>query len=221
MFICIDESGDLGTYPPSNSPYYVIAALVTDKQQSLQNIVKRFRKKQNLKKKNEKLPAEIKFSALKTRQRILLLDKIAECPCSIYSYVLQKNAGTECRNKEALDIYLDGMEELIRAIAYDYPEESEYIIYIDKGPASQLGFVLDEKICAILKSDKTTTIEIKRMDSQNAEEIQEADLVAGAIHWEYREKYLRGEENTGIYLTRIENIVCKVIEKILHIRYIH
>ena len=45
MFVSIDESGDVGRYPPSPSPFFIITAILTEDKHNLDSVISRIRRK--------------------------------------------------------------------------------------------------------------------------------------------------------------------------------
>lgn len=195
MYICIDESGDLGKYPPSDSPYFVIAGIVTSKQQNLDKVIFRARKK--LSDKRQSQLSEMKHTNTTPKERLSVLKILNQRDCQYFCYVLKKNAGKQNTSLDIEDYYTKGMLQLISDIIAKYPDEREFCIHIDKGPSSSQHIILDSKIRELITSLSNSlpiSIEIDFINSQNSNEVQCADFIAGTVHYYFRNEKTENEQ---------------------------
>ena len=195
MYICIDESGDLGKYPPSDSPYFVIAGVVTSKQQNLDKVIFRARKK--LPDKRQRQLSEMKHTNTTSKERSSVLKILKQRDCEYFGYVLKKNAGKQNTPREIEDYYINGMLQLISDIVSEHPYDREFHIHIDKGPSSSLHLALKSKIKELIQQRLNSLlidVEIEFLNSQNSNEIQCADFIAGTVHYYFRNGKTENEQ---------------------------
>jgi len=195
MYICIDESGDLGRYPPSDSPYFVIAGIVVSKQKELEKVIFRARKK--LSDKRQRQLSEMKHTNTTPKERTSVLKILSQRNCEYFCYILKKNAGTQNTSQDIEKYYTDGILVLISNIVSKHPDEREISIHIDKGPSSNQHRLLESKIRDQLRQQSNPfpiSIKLNFLNSQNSNEIQCADFIAGAVHYYFRNGKIENEQ---------------------------
>lgn len=207
MNIFIDESGDLGM-EQSGSPYFVLAAIITQDHLRIRRCFKRIRNGK-LKKSYKELP-EFKYNKSDETIKRRILKCVADSDIDIAFVVLKKDLAYDLNGQNPNDIYRNLSIQLITEITNHYFERDTILISIDKSMSCQQrdvfdGFVLDHIIgngthpfCSIEK------IEIEHVDSRNEPLIQAVDFVAGAVHQRYRNSNGRDYDiiNNRIIITK-------------------
>jgi len=211
MYLCIDESGDLGKYPPSKTPYFVIAGIIAKSKGNLDKVIFRVRKK--LPAKRQRILSEIKHNNTTTKERLMVLTSICSRDCYFFSYVLVKSNKVDMKPLSNEQCYISGVIKLISDILSSYPDEHEFLIDIDKGPSSKVRQELEEEIKKLIFGRyilPNYTLTIHFLNSQASNEIQAVDFIAGAIHY-----YYRNEKRETAEWKLIENKILNIREEII------
>jgi len=187
MFICIDESGDVGRYPPSPSPYFLIAAIFAKNKYNLDGVISRVRR--NRRKAGKKLPAEIKYSNTDTNIKNHIIKEIGLRSCMFVGIGVDKRMVNYSNISSCDRIYLKTLHNVFLEILSAYPNETSYLIHIDRGMASSHYDEVRYDFYSILKTVNpyySGTVQIECLVSEASEPIQQADFIAGEIHRHYR-----------------------------------
>ena len=187
MFVSIDESGDVGKYPPSPSPYFIITAILTEDKHNLDSVITRVRKK--VKKTGKTLPSELKYSNSDKRLIKAIVTNIASRNCQFISLGIDKRELNYSLIPSLDKIYIAILHQIFYEIITAYPHESSYIIHIDRGMASSHYDIVCSNFIKILHAVNRaprTVVKIECLRSETSEAIQAADFIAGVIHSHYR-----------------------------------
>lgn len=186
LYVFIDESGDLG-FTDKASKYYIIASVETKNFTELNSIVKKVRK--TLKKGKRNIP-EFKFTRSDEIIQRRFLNKLIEANVSFSAIVLQKQTVYDYLRdkKEKLHNYLAGF--LAESLSYDYSEEREFKIIVDKFIMSrekrlEFNQYLRYRLFNSHRGSGLLRIEILHEDSQQHPGLQAADFVAGSVFQHY------------------------------------
>lgn len=134
MFVSIDESGDIGKYPPSPSPYFIITAVLTEDKHNLDSVISRVRRK--FKKSGKALPSELKYSNSDKTIIKATLTSILSRNCQFISLGVDKRNLNYSRFASLDKIYMEILHQIFMEIVATYPFETSYTIHIDRGMAS-------------------------------------------------------------------------------------
>jgi len=187
MYICIDESGDVGRYPPSPSPYFIIAAIIAENKHNLDGVISRVRR--NRKKAGKKLPTEIKYSNTDTYIKNLIIKGISLRNCKFVSIGVDKRKLNYSQITSCDRIYLKTLHNVFSEIISAYPNETSYLIHIDRGMASSHYEEVKSDFSSILNienPDNIAKVQLECVVSEASETVQQADFIAGEIHKHYR-----------------------------------
>ncbi|HJJ28848.1 MAG TPA: DUF3800 domain-containing protein [Methanocorpusculum sp.] len=187
MYVCIDESGDLGKYPPSPSPWFVLAAILTDSKHELDSIITRIRKKEKSAK--HTLPGEIKYRNSSAELKNKVLKSICSKNCTFAAITAKKIPAPQKEQPYRRETYYHLLFTLLTTIIEKYPDEENWIIHIDRGTASYFQERLQVGICeyaGAIHSGNPVKIQIEIVDSLKSEPVQAADFIAGCIYSHYQ-----------------------------------
>lgn len=187
MKIYIDESGDLG-FSERSSPYYVLAALIVEEDDTeIRRCFKRARQRK-LKKKLRDLP-EFKFSHLNADIRHYLLEKVCDCDIGVAYAILRKDQvdGHLRDQRQITNTFIAG--KLIPKCCDHYRDHLtvEVIVdrYLNERQREEFDWYLSQKMAQRdwLPVVRNGRITIEHRNSVDEPGIQAADLIAGAIHY--------------------------------------
>ena len=187
MFVSIDESGDIGRYPPSPSPFFIITAILTEDKHNLDSVISRIRRK--FKKNGKTLPSELKHSNSDKLVIKAILESILSRDCQIISIGIDKRRLNYSRFASLDRIYIGILHQVFYEIIAAYPFESSYTIHIDRGMASSRYDAVCSDFNDILHTVNRTSaasVKIECLPSEVSEAVQAADFIAGTIHTHYR-----------------------------------
>ena len=187
MFVSIDESGDVGRYPPSPSPFFIITAILTEDKHNLDSVISRIRRK--CKKNGKVLPSELKYSNSDTSVIKAILGSIVSRDCQIICVGIDKRKLNYSRFDSLDKIYTRVLHQVFYEIIAAYPFESSYTVHIDRGMASSHYAAVCSDFNEILHTvtrASAASVKIECLSSEASEAVQAADFIAGTIHHHYR-----------------------------------
>ena len=187
MFVSIDESGDIGKYPPSPSPYLIITAILTEDKHNLESVISRVRRK--FRKNGKTLPSELKHSNSDKTIIHAILTNILSRSCQFITVGIDKRNLNYSLFSSLDKIYMGILHQIFTEIITTYPFESSYTVHIDRGMASSHYDAVCSDFNEVLHTINKTSaasVKIECLRSETSEAVQAADFVAGIIHNHYR-----------------------------------